>query len=267
MEFKIGKKGADHIKAGSLLFMFEQDNISVKIKNKQVVLPVFSEAIATASEEGDYIFTGSLNNIDCYAVETVILPDGFKKVPCRSLLPSLTPPEFTAFARARELVQWHNNNVFCSRCGKTLDTDWESYAKKCNHCFLEIFPRISPAVIVAVIKDRSILLAHNNHFPAGLYSLIAGFVDAGESLEETVQREIHEEVGIEVDRIEYFGSQTWPFPNSLMIGFTARYKSGELTPDGREIHDARWYTPSALPQLPLPVSIARKIIDSVCERI
>jgi NAD+ diphosphatase len=128
------------------------------------------------------------------------------------------------------------------------------------------FPRLSPAAIVLVEREDHVLLARSPGFPKGLYSVLAGFVEPGESIEETVVRELREEVGIGVENISYFGSQPWPFPNSLMIGFTADYADGELSPDPAEIEDAGWYTADALPQLPPETSIARAMIEDFARR-
>jgi NAD+ diphosphatase len=134
-------------------------------------------------------------------------------------------------------------------------------AKRCPECGFISYPVICPAVITAIIKDRKILLAHNRSFKGNMYSLIAGFVEAGETLEECVKREIMEEVGLQVKNVKYLGSQPWPFPNSLMIGFTAEYESGEIAVDGVEISDAKWFDIDNLPELPSEISIARKIIN------
>jgi NAD+ diphosphatase len=128
------------------------------------------------------------------------------------------------------------------------------------------YPRLNPAAIVLVQKGDQILLARSPGFPQGLYSVLAGYVEPGESIEETVAREIGEEVGIEVRNVRYFGSQPWPFPHSLMIGFTADYADGELSPDPGEIEDAGWYTTDDLPQLPPETSIARAMIDDFVTR-
>jgi NAD+ diphosphatase len=123
------------------------------------------------------------------------------------------------------------------------------------------FPDVSPAIIVAVIRDERILLARASRFPKQMYSVLAGFVEPGESLEECVRREEREEVGVEVTNIRYFGSQPWPFPHSLMVGFTADHAAGEISADGKEIVDAGWFTADHLPQIPGKISIARKLID------
>jgi NAD+ diphosphatase len=123
------------------------------------------------------------------------------------------------------------------------------------------YPRLSPAVITAVLKDNKILLSHYAAFKGNMHTIIAGFVEPGETLEECIKREILEEVGIQVRNIKYFGSQPWPFPNSLMIGFTAEYESGEISVDRTEISEAGWYDVNSLPELPPKMSIAREIID------
>ena len=132
----------------------------------------------------------------------------------------------------------------------------------CDGCHTMVFPRLSPAVIVLVRRGGRILLARNHRFPPRRYSIIAGFVEAGETLEETVTREVREEVGLRVDNLRYFGSQSWPFPHSLMVGFTADWAGGEIHLDGQELEDAGWYGPEALPDLPDGMSISRRLIDS-----
>jgi NAD+ diphosphatase len=139
-------------------------------------------------------------------------------------------------------------------------------AKECESCGRLEFPRLSPAIIVSVEKDDRLLLARSARFPGEFFSVLAGFVEPGESLEEAVRREVMEETGIRVKDISYFGSQPWPFPESLMIGFTARYESGEIEIDGEEIVEAGWYRASELPKIPGPVSIARKLIDAFVEK-
>ena len=138
--------------------------------------------------------------------------------------------------------------------------------KSAPQCGLVNYPRLSPAVIVAVIKDHQILLATSPRFKAAFYSVLAGFVEPGETLEECVKREIREEVGLEVKNIRYFGSQPWPFPDSLMVGFTCEYAKGELTLDQNEILQAAWFEADKLPPIPGKISIARKLIDWFVEQ-
>jgi NAD+ diphosphatase len=138
---------------------------------------------------------------------------------------------------------------------------------RCPSCGLLAYPRISPAVIVLVRRGEEALLARGTRFPLPFYSTLAGFVEVGESLEDTVAREVREEVGIEVDRVRYFGSQPWPFPHSLMVAYTAHWASGEITPNAREIVDAGWFRADALPTIPPRLSIARRLIDAWLEEV
>ena len=144
--------------------------------------------------------------------------------------------------------------------------DMQDRGRRCPSCGNTSYPVISPAIIVAVEKEGKLLLGHNKAFPGKRYSVLAGFVDLGESLEDTVKREIKEEVGIEVCDVEYFGSQSWPFPRSLMVGFRARWLNGEIEVDGLEIDHADWFAPEDLPEIPGSVSISRRLIDDFIAR-
>lgn len=173
-----------------------------------------------------------------------------------------TDAHYELLSRAAQLAVWHEQHRFCGRCGHPLGMHEQDLAKHCSQCSLTVYPRISPCVIVLVVRGEQALLAHNPRFPSGRYSTLAGFIEAGESAERAVAREIREEVGIEVSDIRYFRSQPWPFPHSLMFGYFARYAGGELTPDGIEIADARWFDRDALPELPPPFTISRQLIEA-----
>jgi NAD+ diphosphatase len=195
------------------------------------------------------------------------LPPLWKRVPVRQCLPRLIagekPGPVNRLLRAYHIMQWKRDSAFCGTCGHPNDDSPSDLARLCPACGRVEFPRISPAVIVIIVNDRGeALLAHNRNFSPGLYSLIAGFTEAGESLEAAVEREVREEAGIAVKDIRYIASQPWPFPNSLMLGFAARYKGGVLKPDGIEIEDARWCGPDVLPgELPGNGSVARYLIN------
>jgi NAD+ diphosphatase len=164
--------------------------------------------------------------------------------------------------RAYHILQWRKDSAFCGSCGSANGDAPGELARLCPACGRLEFPRISPAIIVLVIRDDGrVLLAHNKKFNNNVYSLIAGFTEAGENLETTVAREVEEEVGLEVRDTRYVSSQPWPFPNSLMIGFTTRYAGGRIKPDGEEIIDARWFSRDSLPELPGKGSVSRYIID------
>ncbi len=208
---------------------------------------------------------GRIGGRGCSCVE---LPDGMELpeplAVCgmRGALLNLSDSERTAVCRARELALWRRAHRFCGRCGELLRDLDEECARRCDGCGAVYYPQISPAVIVA-IRDGAgrLLFARNSKFRAGMYSVIAGFVEAGESLEEAVRREVAEEVGLRVCDLRYFGSQPWPYPNSLMIAFTARCCGGELRPDGVEITEARFCSPEEIPPIPERGSIARDMID------
>ena len=171
---------------------------------------------------------------------------------------------FTIAAGAWEFANWFRNVKICSFCGEKLSPSTKDFGRVCPSCKRVFYAPQSPAVIIAVERENKLLLAHNKAWPSGRVSIIAGFVEPGESLENAVAREICEEVGIKVKNIKYFGSQTWPFPNSLMLGFTAEYESGNLHPDGAEIESAGFYTREEISNMNIPdkASIARKLIDN-----
>ena len=213
---------------------------------------------------------GRLDEIRCCTAEIpgdFPIPRGFELIELRTLYGLFPEPALSAVSRAVMVLQFHKAVKFCSRCGTVMEGSSKELLKTCPSCRYLSYPRISPAVIVLIRKKNAVLLAHNIHFPENLYSCIAGFVDPGENLEEAVQREIREEVGIEVRNITYFGSQPWPFPNSLMLGFTADYASGIITPDNVEITDAGWFTGDAMPDLPMGGSISRHLIDSFLNEV
>ena len=213
---------------------------------------------------------GTLGGRRCVAVEVADdaePPEGMVFRDLRGMLAAMDEPLFRVTGRAKQVVAWHATHRFCGRCGaRTVRAAGEDLAMKCPDCGMMHYPKVSPAVIVRVTDGERILLARSPGFPKGLYSVLAGFVEPGESMEDTVRREVREEVGIEVSDVRYFGSQPWPFPNSLMIGFTARYAGGELTPQPGEIEDAGWYTAENLPSMPPPLSIARRLIDDFVGR-
>ena len=172
---------------------------------------------------------------------------------------------FWLAGRAFQILDWDRKHDFCGVCASRMRPKTGERAKKCPACGAVSYPRLSPAIIVLVVRDGRILLARSPHFPEGMYSVLAGFVEPGETLEETVEREIKEEVSISVKDVRYFGSQPWPFPDSLMIGFTCRYAGGEINIDGEEIIDAGWFAPDQLPHIPDSISISRSLIDHFLE--
>ena len=204
--------------------------------------------------------SGSMSRAELY-LEAPRPPEGFEFIHLRTYAHSASAEAFSLAGRAYQLLYWDATHRYCGRCGAKLPGVNPEHSKTCTVCGLQVFPQIAPAIIIAVIRDGKLLLGHNARFPEGLYSLIAGFMEPGETIEQCARREVFEETGIQVGRIGYYGSQPWPFPHSLMIGLTGDYEKGEIRPDGEEITDARWFSPDTLPNLPGPGSISRKIID------
>jgi NAD+ diphosphatase len=209
----------------------------------------------------DAIFLGELDGVPCFADRLPDDPGGLEVASIRSLFGALTEPEFAVAARALGLLAWDADHRFCGRCGSATERSATERLRTCTACGHGAYPRLSPAVIVLVERDGRALLARNPRFPMPFISTLAGFVEVGETLEETVVREIREEAGIEVTGVRYFGSQPWPFSGSLMIGFTAEWAAGELQPDPTEIAEADWFAPDALPTVPPRLSIALALID------
>ncbi|KWX69406.1 NUDIX hydrolase [Paenibacillus riograndensis] len=214
------------------------------------------------------LYLGTFEGIACFAAQVsaeTLEPEGMTFRPLRSLYESLDEDLFHLAGKGIQMLAWDETHQFCGRCGTATELVQTEHSRSCPACGLVSYPRIAPAVITAILKDNRILLAHSPHFVNNMYGLIAGFVEPGETLEDCVQRETMEEVGIKVKNIRYFASQQWPFPHSLMVGFLAEYESGEITVDGEELDHADWFELDRLPVIPSPVSIARKLIDWVVE--
>ena len=212
---------------------------------------------------GNRHYLGRYDGRACYAVDVLdkSVPDHLDFKDLRQAHSGIDEDLFVLGGRAVQIVEWDRTHQYCGRCGTRNETKQDERAKRCPKCQLLSFPRLSPAIIVMVERDGKILLARSPHFPTKMYSVLAGFVEPGETIEECVAREIKEEVGITVENIRYFASQPWPFPNSLMLGFTAEYAEGEIKVDGVEIAEAAWFSPDAMPAIPGRISISRRLID------
>jgi NAD+ diphosphatase len=209
-------------------------------------------------------YLGQLGGHDCFTVEVpkgVSPPSEMSFEVLRPIYGLMSEMFFSLAGRALQIVDWDRTNQFCGRCGAKTRTHLTERAKECLQCGLLHFPRLAPAIIVLIQRDGEVLLARARRFETPIYSTIAGFVEPGETLEEAVIREVKEESGITVKDVRYFGSQPWPFPHSLMVGFTANYASGEIALGDGENVDVRWFTADNLPQLPGKLSIARRLID------
>jgi NAD+ diphosphatase len=198
-----------------------------------------------------------------FAVELAKEPDlgeDFALVSLRSLVGRVDDHIFNLWGKASQLLNWQKMHRFCGSCGRKTEDHESEQAKVCPTCSLTWYPRISPCIIVLVTRGQELLLARSPRFTEGMYSTLAGFIEPGESVESTLRREITEEVSITIKNIRYFGSQPWPFPGQLMLGFFAEYDSGEIRIDGEEIVDAAWYHYTDLPMIPSEGTIAGQLI-------
>ena len=215
-------------------------------------------------------FLGYLDDKALYAAElsqSSNLLDNTKMSTMYALLGRVADSLFTALSRAVQIVEWYRSNQYCGKCSKSLQEDEKERAMKCS-CGNLVYPRISPCVIVLVTKGEELLLAHNKNFPGNFFSTLAGFIEPGESAEHSLRREVLEEVNIEIENIIYYGSQSWPFPSQLMLGFHAEFKSGDIKPDGLEIDKADWFNYQNLPEVPTGnISISGQLIESYIESL
>jgi len=189
-------------------------------------------------------------------------PEGWAWTPVRSFITALPEPDWARAARALAYLNWRASTRFCGRCGSPNGDKVDELARLCPRCGALSFPRISPAVLAVVRRGDRLLLARNALNKTGTWSILAGFVEPGETFEACVAREVMEEVRVTVAPGAYLGSQPWPFPDQLMVGFAAEWSSGELRPDGVEIAEAGWFGPSDHPPLPGPGSLSRRLIDA-----
>jgi NAD+ diphosphatase len=256
----------------TLAFAFREAKLAVVGSDDAPTIPTF-DALARGKIEGAVHFLGTLAGVPCVAVALAGGADadaqraGLRFAGLRSLFFKLPEPLLALAGRAFQVVEWDRTHRYCGRCGTPTRMKADERARECPACGLVAYPRNSPAMMVLVTRGRELLLARAHRFPGAMYSALAGFVEPGETIEDCIRREVREEVGIDVTGITYFASQSWPFPHSLMIAYTAEYAGGELAPGDDEIADARWFALDALPELPTRVSIARRLIEATVARL
>jgi NAD+ diphosphatase len=205
---------------------------------------------------------GSINGTPCFSADLVgSAPAGAEWRGMRQSLLDMDRPHQQALSRARQLSLFDRGHRFCGTCAGPLLDNGHDIGKRCPSCGAVYYPKISPAMMVAIVRGHELLLARAPHFAEGMYSALAGFVEAGETLEQCVHREVKEEVGVTIGNLRYAGSQQWPFPHSLMLAFIADYEEGEIVPQAGEIADARWFHIDRLPILPSRASIAWWLIQ------
>ncbi len=210
------------------------------------------------------LYLGTLGGTPCLAAEADPdddLPDGWAAINLRSLFGKVSDAEYSLAGYASQVLYWRRTSVFCPVCGHRTEAKEGDWGRRCPECGHVGYPHLSPATLILVQDGPRLLLAQKPGWGTR-WSILAGFVEPGESLEECVRREVKEEVGLDVDHLAYAGSQPWPFPHQLMVGFTARYVSGEVLAEAAELERAEWFTRDTLPDLPPPVSLSRQMIDA-----
>jgi NAD+ diphosphatase len=251
-----------------LCIVIRADRLLIRWQAGTPCLPLRSElgGLQEGGGGATELCLGSLGAGACWAAalpqeDETPAPAGLEWCELRAVTALLQEDAFQAISCARELLWWERRNRFCGCCGQPTQPSRTERALVCQACKTTVYPVIAPAVIVAITRGDTLLLAHNKNFRPGLHSLIAGFVDPGETLEQCVTREAHEETGVCIRNPRYLGSQPWPYPNSLMLGFHAEHESGEIAVDGVEIEHAAWFRRDALPEIPSKGTVARRIID------
>ena len=264
MDFSPGLAAPEQDDDRDLCFVFRSGSLLVMPDGDAVRIPCRAELRQLGVPSAGAHYLGRLGERHCFAAES----DGDASAAAeaewrglRGLFGKVDETLFLIAGRAAQIVEWDLTHRYCGCCGAATERQPAERARVCPDCGLAGYPRVSPAVMMLVLRGRELLLARSPHFPEGMYSALAGFVEPGETLEQTVVREVREEVGVEIANLRYFGSQPWPFPHSLMIAFVADYVGGEITPQPGEIEDAGWFSIDRLPRLPHRFSIARKLID------
>lgn len=254
-------------------FVFQGDKLLLRPAGDAAPLPGRHDISVLGIAPERQLYMGYLEDAqgaqtDCYCAELAAgaeAPKGYGAEGLRDAYARLGDTLFGLAGRAVQLITWDRTHTYCGQCGAQTERLDNERARRCPQCGLVSYPRLSPAIIIAVVRRTAqggrLLLARNHRFPPGRYSVLAGYVEPGETLEECARREVQEEVGIRIKNIHYFGSQPWPFPNSLMLGFTAEYDGGEVLLEEAELAEAGWFTADALPGLPPKMTIARRLID------
>jgi NAD+ diphosphatase len=267
----MGRRGIEEHAAMTLACDVSADVSLVCVSSSDVVRPptnvldvLWRSGELAVPDDIDRHFVGELRGEPCFAIDAdqlAQLPAEAIRAPLPSLHQELDPELFTLISRAVQLIAWTRTSRFCGRCGTPTVRSTEHRAYVCPACGLLAFPRLAPAVIVLIESGDRILLARSPTFPEPFYAPLAGFVEPAETLEQAIHREVQEEVGLKVGNIQYFGSQPWPYPHTLLSAFTATAESTEMTLDRAELVDASWFIVDDLPPLPPKLSISRMLID------
>jgi NAD+ diphosphatase len=248
----------------ALYFVFHGNDLLTDMRASEPCLLPGAEIRFLAPAPVRQQFLGYWFDQPCFAREidrsTPLGSDAYMVGNLYNILGRVSEDMFALAGRAQQLLAWQRDNSFCGNCGDKMQRHEQEMAMSCEPCSSMIYPRISPCIIVLVTRGEDMLLARNANFPVEMFSTLAGFIEAGETVEECLVREVKEEVSVDVDDIRYFKSQSWPFPNQLMLGFFAEYTGGEIVCEDQEIAEAHWYKPDDLPMTPPSTSISGQLI-------
>ena len=241
-------------------FLFDKDKLLLRKEGDRYSVPFSADSpmkvdhsLCVPFADGTEAKAASVDSSD-------FMDEGYEWIGLRASWNVLTTAEYKMAGKAFQMVHWDRNSRFCPACGRPMAQN-TVMSKYCSNCKQEVYPRISPAIIVLIRRGEEILLVHARNFKGSFYGLVAGFLEVGETLEECVRREVCEETGLEIENIQYFDSQPWPYPSGIMIGFFADYKSGEIRLQDDELSAGRFFTIDNLPELPQKLSIARRMIE------
>jgi NAD+ diphosphatase len=254
----------------ALWFAFHQGELLIVRSQNEARLPCCLDLSELGLNTARNLYLGTYGGKHCYVSELEhvnTLPEGHRLEGLRTVFGIVDEVTATLAGRAFQIMEWDRNHQYCSRCGTPTELRHDERARACPLCKYRVYPPISPAIMILITRGRELLLARRVGGAPGRFSALAGFVEPGETLEDTVRRETREEVGVEIENLRYFGSQPWPFPHSLMIAFVADYAGGELRPDGVEIEEARWFGVEQLPNVPPSISISRRMINAVADKL
>jgi NAD+ diphosphatase len=254
----------------ALWFAFHRGELLIAQSDDEARLPRCRDIAELGVSTVRNLYLGTYGGEHCYVSELEHaheLPDGHVMHGLRTVFGLVEEPLAVLAGRAYQIMEWDRNHQYCSRCGSPTELRGGERSRVCPACRYTTYPPVSPAIMILIRRGREILLARKKDWPPGRYSALAGFVEPGEELEDTVRRETREEVGLEIKNLRYFGSQPWPFPHQLMIAFTADYASGVIAPDGVEIEEAAFFDVEKLPSLPAGISISRRMIDAVSKKL
>jgi NADH pyrophosphatase NudC (nudix superfamily) len=251
-----------------LVLFFTEEGIIVDNRTNKLLLPFTQTVKALELEIQSLYVNDAVVSVLCHlpAPTEHLTNLGVQIYPVKPLLAQLTNDMQQWILKAHHWFNWERQSRYCGSCGDILSRQLDTTEKKCLRCEQSFFPRFSPAVMVLIYKEDALLLARSPHFNPGVYSAVAGFIDVGETAEQAAHREVKEELGLEITNLEFFTTQSWPFPDSFMIAFKSRFAGGEVHIDEQELEDARWFTFDDLPELPSKASIARHLIDSVIKQ-